>query len=71
MEKLKHDRKPKQCKLLDSKLTEAWHYHESGGIDVVVCTKFGSAMLRIPAASLRRWAKIDGELRALRQAKGD
>jgi len=71
MAKLQHDLAPKKCMLLDSKLTDAWHYHESGGIDVVVCTKFGSSILRIPSASLRKWAKIDGELRALREAKGE
>ena len=67
MEKPEHDRASKRCKLLDAKLTDAWHYHENGGIDVVVYTELGSSMLRVPAASLRKWAKID----ALRQAKGD
>jgi hypothetical protein len=50
---------------------EAWHYHENGGITVVVQSNATglSSQVRIPAWSLREWAKRDSERAAARKSK--
>lgn len=52
-------------------IRDAWHYHENGGITVVVQSNATglSSQVRIPAWSLREWCKKDIARKSCREAR--
>lgn len=62
-----HSCKPYRTKVgEDAKMrgvVDSWHYHENGGIEVHIQTKYGHARVVVPARSIRAWAAVDSARR--------